>query len=110
MKLSDVFETVAVGGTSVANIGQVFYSAYPDRVELYKRNKTCDTCVAKIKRKKNEGWSLVMNSEWSKQGNPHFGNLQNIKSKLSGKKTVSQNISSLLKTWGISHGEVIKRN
>lgn len=109
MKLHQLTEEAVVGGTSVASIGQVFYSAYPDRVDLYKRTKTCDVCVAKIKRKKSEGWSLIMTKDWAKQGNPHFGNLHNIKSKLSGKKTISQNIGSLLKSWGITNDGVLPR-
>lgn len=111
MKINDIMftEEAASGMTSVASIGQVFFSAYPDRVELYKRNKGCDTCVAKIKRKKNEGWSLVMTKDWAKQGNPHFGQLNNIKSKLNGKKSISSNIGTLLKTWGITHDGVLPR-
>ena len=40
-------------------------------------------------------------------GNEHFGHLSNIKSPLNGKKTVSQNIGSLLKTWGISNDGIV---
>jgi len=110
MKLNDIFnEEVTVGGTSVASIGQVFYNAFPDRVEIYKRSKGCDVCVAKIKRKKNQGWSLVQTNEWSKQGLEHFGQLNNIKSKISGKKTISQNIGTLLKQWGISHDGILPK-
>ena len=108
MKLNDIFETAAVGGTSVASIGQVFYNAFPDRVEIYKRSTLgCVKCIAKIKRKKNDGWRLVTTSEWKQQGLEHFGHLSNIKSPISGKKTVSQNIESLLKQWGISNDGVI---
>lgn len=107
MKLADIFETAATGITSVASIGQVFYNAFPDRVELYKRNKGCDVCIAKIKRKKNDGWRFVQTSEWDRQGLEHFGHLSNIKSSLNGKKTVSQNIESLLKTWGISNDGIV---
>ena len=55
MKLNDIFETAAAGMTSVASIGQVEYAAWPDRVELYKRDQLgCAKCVAKIKRKKKD--------------------------------------------------------
>lgn len=108
MKLNDVFETASAGMTSVSSIGQVEYAAWPDRVELYKRDQHgCAKCVAKIKRKKKDGWRLVKTSEWDSMGNPHFGHLTDIKSPLNGKKTVSQNINTLLKQWGISNDGVV---
>jgi len=108
MKINDIFETAATGMTSVASIGKVEFAAWPDRVELYKRDSLgCAKCVAKIKRKNSDGWRFVTTSDWKGLGNEHFGHLANIKSPVSGKKTVSQNISSLLKQWGITNDGIV---
>jgi len=108
MKLNDIFENASSGVTSVSSIGQVFYNAFPDRVELYKRSDLgCIKCIAKIKRKKKDGWRFITTSDWKGQGLDHFGHLTDIKSPVNGEKTVSQNINSLLKQWGITNDGVI---
>lgn len=111
MKLGDIFETAAAGMTSVASIGQVEYSLFPNRVEIYKRDQLgCAKCVAKIKRKKNDGWRFVTTSDWSGMGNPHFGHLNAIKSDTSGMKTIGGNLEGMLKTWGINYDSLIKKS
>lgn len=110
MKLDELFETSAAGMTSVASIGKIEYQAFPNRVHLYKRGEDgCPTCVAKIKRKKNDGWRLVTTSEWKGLNLPHMGHLTNIKSSQNGMKTISNNLESMLKAWGIKYDEVIKK-
>jgi len=107
MKLNDIYETASAGVTSVASIGTVEVQAFPDRIKMYKRD--CDNkakCVATIKRKKGSGWSFLTTSDWGNLKMPHFGNLTNIKSDYSGKKTITKELSGMLKAWGITHGEI----
>jgi hypothetical protein len=109
MKLSDIFETASTGMTSVASIGQVEYQAFPNRVNLYKRIDGCAKCVAKIKRKRNDGWRFVTTKDWSGMKMPHMGHLTNIKSDKKGMKTISNNLESMLKAWGIKYDGIVKR-
>ena len=110
MKLNELFETAATGMTSVASIGRVEYAAFPNRIELYKRNKeNCPTCVAKIRRKKGAGWSLITTKEWGGNNLPHFGQLHNIKTPTNGMKSISNDLSRMLTTWGIKVDELIKK-
>lgn len=113
MKLKDIKldETAAAGITSVASIGKVEFAAYPNRVELYRRNK-CDKteCIAKIKRQKGQGWRFTPTQAWGNQQLPHFGQLNNIKSPVKGMKTVSGNLSDMLKKWGIRYDDLMKKS
>lgn len=97
--------------TSVASIGQIEFAAFPNRVELYKRDSLgCAKCVAKIKRKKNDGWRLVTTKEWKNLGNPHFGHLNDIKSTKSGMKNISGNLGSMLSAWGINYETLMQKS
>jgi hypothetical protein len=110
MKLSDIFETVSAGVTSVSSIGQVEYSAFSNRVKLYR--KDCNNnhqCIAVIKRNKNDGWRFKPTKNWNSQKLDHFGHLTNIKSDKKGMKTISNNLESMLKAWGIKYDGIVKR-
>ena len=107
MKLNDLYETASGGVTSVASIGTVEVQAFPDRIKMFKRDQLgCAKCVATIKRKTGKGWSFVTTSDWGNLSLPHYGHLSNIKSDYNGKKTITKELSGMLKAWGISHGEI----
>lgn len=104
MKLEEIFETAGSSVTSVASIGDAEFAASPNQIKIYKRNnanKQC--CVATIKRKTGKGWSFLTTSDWGNLQLPHMGNLHNVKSSYNGKKTISSNLPSMLKAWGISY-------
>lgn len=106
MKVEELFETTSVGGTSVGNIGTVEYAAFGNRVDLFKRNKSTVTHIARIKRNKGDGWRFTTTDGWGNCNLPHFGNTYNTKLHLNGSKTISSNLSKLLKGWGINHDNV----
>jgi len=108
MKVDEILnETVSGGMTSVASIGSIVYSTHPNRIKLYKRGEgDCKTCVATIKRTTGKGWSLVTNENWHDQKLPHFGHLDNIKTTKNGMKTISSNLESMFKKWGIKYDEL----
>jgi hypothetical protein len=113
MKLKDLrlYETAATGVTSVASIGKVEFAAFPNRVELYRRN-ACDKteCIAKIKRHRKDGWRFTPTKAWSQHKLPHFGQLNNIKTPQRGMKTISNNLSNMMKVWGIRYDELLKKS
>lgn len=101
------FEEAGMGVTSVSSIGSVEYAVKPNLIKLYKRNeenKPC--CIAKIQRKPYKGWSMIMTDEWKKFNLPHFGYLNSVKSPVNGMKTISNNLSSMLKNWGMKYDEL----
>jgi hypothetical protein len=108
MKLNEILSEEAMAGvTSVSSIGSVEYRAWPSMVKLYKRNdQNVPCCVAKIKRHKGQGWRIITTDEWKKMNLPHFGYIHDLKTPVSGQKTISNNLSNMLKAWGIKHGEI----
>jgi hypothetical protein len=112
MKLKDIKlkEEAAAGITSVASIGKVEFAAFPNRVELYRRDNCNNShCIAKIRRQKGDGWRFTPTKHWGNQQLPHFGQLNNIKSPVKGMKTVSGNLADMLKTWGIRYDDLMKK-
>ena len=110
MKLTEVFEFAAAGSTSVASIGQVEFSSHKNQIKLYKRDSLGNAkVVAKIKRKKSDGWRLITTKDWKTNNLPHFGHLENIKLPMNGQKTISGNLQSMLKIWGIRYEELINK-
>lgn len=107
MKVSDlfddnVFETAEAGMTSVSTIGSLEYTPRNSFINLYKRDPDGNPhCVAKICRKPYNGWRFVTTKAWKDMNLPHFGNLEDIRSPLKGKKTISDNLAQMLKQWGI---------
>lgn len=107
MKLEELYEEAAPGVTSVSSIGKLEYSATPNTVKLYKRD--CDNktkCIAKIRRKKNEGWRFMTMPHWKSMNLPHFGQLHNARTPVKGMKTISGNLDKVLKQWGIKYDEL----
>ena len=107
MKLNDIYETASTGVTSVSSIGTVEVQAFPNRIKMYKRDPDNKAkCVATIQRKTGKGWSFLTTSDWGNLNLPHYGNLQSVKSDYSGKKTITKELSGMLKRWGITHSEI----
>lgn len=111
MKLSDLNETVSMGVTSVASIGNVEYVSKPHMIRMYKRcNETnTDKCIATIRRNKGEGWRFKPTNEWASMKLPHIGYLRNIKTPVNGKKTISSNLENMLKAWGVNYDSLMNR-
>lgn len=110
MKLKDLLETATTGVTSVASIGKVEFQAYPHQVKLYKRcSEGHPQCIATIRRKKNDGWRFKPTTNWDNMNLPHFGQLNNIQTSVSGMKTISNNLDSMLKKWGIRYDELMPK-
>ena len=108
MKLTDIFETAVTGVTSVASIGKIEYSAKPNEIKLYKRCPEGNAkCIAKIKRKRNKGWRLITTADWKDMKLEHFGNLSDAKTPINGMKTISNNLETMFKQWGISNDGII---
>lgn len=102
-----IFETAAAGMTSVDSIGSLETQLFPALIRLYKRDdKNVPKCVAKICRKKGEGWSMMPTEGWGELNLPHFGNVVGAKTPKNGKKTISSNLPDILKQWGITHGDI----
>lgn len=103
MKIEELIETASPGMTSVQSIGNIEAVAFPSHVRLYKRCDDKSKCIAKIRRKKNDGWRFTPTKNWSGEKLPHFGNVVNTKLPMRGRKTIHKNISGLLKTWGVRY-------
>jgi hypothetical protein len=103
-------EDAAPGSTSVASVGTMEYDANPGLVRLYKRNAVDQACcVARIERKKGQGWRFITTPNWGKFGLPHFGNLYDVESPVKGKKAHEREIAKVLTRWGINHDGLIPR-
>lgn len=118
MKFKDIYtppsidmlrEVASPGSTTVANIGSLTFVARPNQIKIFKRPGICDDnnkCIAKLQRKTGLGWRFLTTKDWDKIGLPHIGNIKNAKSPISGKKTISNDISNLLKQWGLNISDI----
>lgn len=109
MKLNELFEYAAVGMTSVASIGDVEYVGKSSYFKLYKRCEDKPKCIATIRRKKGNGWRFKPTKEWNSMNLPHIGYLKNIKTPVNGTKTISNNLESMLKAWGVNYDSLMNR-
>lgn len=111
MKLKDLFEVASAGVTSVASIGQVEFAGSPSQIKLYKRcNQTNSSkCIARIRRRKGEGWRFQTTKEWDEMKLPHIGYLKSMKTPVNGNKTISNNLESMLSSWGVKYDKLMKR-
>jgi hypothetical protein len=109
MKLSDLFETVGFGVTSVASIGDVEYVNRPSQIKIFKRCNDVNRCIAVVNRNKGDGWRFKPVAGWKDMGLPHIGYLKNIKTTVNGSKTISNNLEAMLKSWGVNYDSLINR-
>ena len=92
-------------GTSVTSVGDLEYTPHQNKIDLYKKDKK----VATIRRESKKGWRFKKTKEWDEEGLPHFGHAEGRDVGKRGRKTVSNNIETILKDYGIRYDSVKER-